>query len=246
MGPREFHDQLSSTQDRAIELARTGAPEGTRVVARQQTHGRGRLDHSWTSPPGGLYVSILLRAPPEHVTWLPLALGARLAQEFTDQYSAPFSVKWPNDLLVARPSVPARKVAGVLVDRVVDPPGTPVEVAGIGVNVTTRHDQFPNELRDRASSLAEIVGAPPTLDAVETVVVRSAMRAAIGLQGTGGAEATRKLCRRWLFGVGRRAVVDGQDSGTIVGLGEEGELLLDGGGERVAIRAGDVRVEGVA
>lgn len=246
MGPREFHPEISSTQDRAVELGRSGAPEGTRVVALRQTRGRGRLNHVWASPEGGLYVSIVLKVSPEHVTWLPLALGARLAEEFHEQYRAPFSVKWPNDLLVATPSAPARKVAGILVDRVEGPPEVAVEVAGIGVNVTNGPAELPAGVRDRAVSLAELVRPPPTVDAVEAVVVRSAMQAANGLHGPGEAEATRALCRRSLFGVGRRATVDGRDAGTIVGLGDEGELLLDRGSERVAIRAGDVRVEGAA
>jgi BirA family transcriptional regulator, biotin operon repressor / biotin---[acetyl-CoA-carboxylase] ligase len=246
MGPREFHAEIPSTQDRAIELARGGAPEGTRVVALEQTRGRGRLDHRWSSPTGGLYVSIVLRTPAEHLTWLPLALGARLAHEFRERYSVPFSVKWPNDVLWGVPGGPARKVAGILVDRIADGSCPPVEVAGIGVNVTTAPQRLPDEVRGRAASLAEAVQPAPTLEEVETVVVRSALGASTGLQGREGVEATRKLCRERLFGVGRRAAVDGRDSGTIVGLGPDGELLLEQDSERVAIRAGDVRVEGAA
>lgn len=52
MGPREFYEVVDSTQDRAIELARSGAAEGTLVVARTQRLGRGRLDHGWWSPAG--------------------------------------------------------------------------------------------------------------------------------------------------------------------------------------------------
>jgi BirA family transcriptional regulator, biotin operon repressor / biotin---[acetyl-CoA-carboxylase] ligase len=246
VGPREFHAEIPSTQDRAIELARGGAPEGTRIVALRQTRGRGRLDHAWASPAGGLYLSIVLRVPPEHVTLLPLALGVRLARELGEQYARPFQVKWPNDVLVALGSERPLKVAGILVDRVESPGIGAVEVAGIGVNVTTERASFPAELRETATSLAEVTSEGPTLDAVEETVVRSAMKAAIGLRGPGGVEATRALCRRWLYGVGRRVTVDGRDAGTIVGLGDEGELLLAQGEERVAIRAGDVRVEGVA
>jgi len=246
MGPREFHPEIPSTQDRAIELARSGAAEGTRVVAHRQTHGRGRLDHSWISPPGGLYLSIVLRAPAEHATLLPIALGARLAHELTDQLSRSFVVKWPNDVLVASPPFAGHKVAGILVDRVDLPDGDPVEVAGIGVNVSTERSAFPPELQEIAISLAEVAPIPPSLDAVEAAVVRSAMKAAIGLRGPGGVEATRRLCRQWLSGVGRRVTVDGRPDGTIVGLDDDGALLLDRGSERVAIRAGDVRVEEVA
>jgi BirA family transcriptional regulator, biotin operon repressor / biotin---[acetyl-CoA-carboxylase] ligase len=216
-------------------------------VALEQTRGRGRLDHPWSSPPGGVYLSILLAPPPEHEALLPLALGARLAHELEDRYAQPFRVKGPNDVLVAGDPAGARKVAGILVDRVIAPGGGAVAVAGIGVNVTTTADAFPTEVRARATSLSRVASRSPSLDEVEELVVRSAMRAAIGLRGPGGPEATRALCRRWLWGVGRRATVDGALRGTIVGIGDEGELLLEPAeGERVAIRAGDVRMEGTA
>ena len=246
MGPREFHAEITSTQDRAVELARGGAPEGSRVVALRQSRGHGRLDHAWSSPAGGLYISIVLRAPVEHVTLLPLALGARLAHEFTDQVLRPLLGQMAERPAPVVPPAPARKVAGILVDRVDGPDHVAVEVAGIGVNVTTDLSELPPEVRERATSLAEVVRPAPTLDTVEAIVVRSAMRAAIGLQGLGGVEATQRLCRRWLFGAGHAASVDGRATGTIVGLGDDGELILEQGSERVAIRAGDVRVEGVA
>ncbi|MGI0071414.1 MAG: biotin--[acetyl-CoA-carboxylase] ligase [Thermoplasmata archaeon] len=246
MGPREFYPEIASTQDRAIELARSGAPEGTRVIAAAQSRGRGRLDHVWVSPPGGVYLSIVLRAPSEHATLLPLALGARLAHELSARYAAPFRVKWPNDVLLAPGAEPARKIGGILVDRVEDAGTDAIVVAGMGVNVSSDPAAFPPSVRVRRVSLAEIAPEPPTLEAIEALVVRSAMRAAIGLRGPGGVEATRALCRRWLWGVGRRATIDEEEAGTITGIGDEGELLLEREGAPVVIRAGEVRVEGTA
>jgi len=243
MGPREYHAEIASTQDRAVERARNGAPEGSRVVAGQQSRGRGRLGRTWASPPGGLYLSLVLRAPAAHITLLPLALGARIARAFHLEYSVPFAVKWPNDVLVVPAAYRPRKVAGILVERVASPAGGTVEVAGIGVNVAADRRSLPPELHDRAGSLGEVVHPPPSLEDVEALVVEGALRAAVDLRSRGGIEATRRLCRHWLYGVGRRATVDGRDAGTIVGLGEEGELLLDHGTEQVAIHAGDVHVD---
>jgi BirA family transcriptional regulator, biotin operon repressor / biotin---[acetyl-CoA-carboxylase] ligase len=246
VGPREFYEEIASTQDRAIELARAGAPDGTRVVARRQHRGRGRLDHAWSSPDGGLYLSIVLRAPSERVTWLPLVLGAELARSLSRRWPLRLRVKWPNDLLVTEDSSPARKLGGVLVDRIEGPDRAPVEVAGIGINVGTDLRSLPADLGDRATSLAEFVRPPPTLDAVEAIAVRAAESAVRGLRGRRAVDAPRRLCAEWLYGIGRRATVDGVTTGTIAGLGDSGELLLDQGPHRLVIRAGDVRVEGVA
>jgi len=242
VGPREFYDEIPSTQDRARELALSGAPEGTRVVARVQTKGRGRLDHAWASPPGGLYLSIVLRAPPEHVGWLPLALGARIADGLAGVSASDFRVKWPNDVLAGSEGAGFRKVAGILVDRLDTRWGT-AEVAGIGVNVSTPVTAFPSDFRDAATSLAVVDPPGPSSARVEEIVVRSALDAAAGLVGRENFATTRALCRRWLWGVGRRVTVDGVPAGTMVGVDEEGALLVRGATETTAIRAGEVRVE---
>jgi len=246
MGPREFHEEIGSTQDRCIELVRQGATEGTRVVARRQAGGRGRLDHAWSSPSGGLYLSIALRTSSEHVSWLPLLLGARLAEGLSDRFALPLRVKWPNDLLLISPTGPARKVGGVLVDRVEGPGRLPVEVAGFGLNVATALETLPPQVRERAASLTEFLRPPPSLDEVESIVVERSTLASAELRGSKEIGEIRAQCLRWLFGIGRRATVDGTTTGTIAGLGDSGELLLDQGPHRLVIRAGDVRVEGVA
>ena len=118
MGPRELYDSLPSTQDRALALARDGAPEGTRVVARRQSRGRGRLERAWESPEGGLYRSIVLSRPRDHFGLLPLTVGAVLASALRKEYSVPVVLKWPNDLLVLEPGRHPRKLSGILTDDV--------------------------------------------------------------------------------------------------------------------------------
>lgn len=243
MGAREAYDELPSTQDRAIELARAGAEEGTRVVARRQTEGRGRLDHPWVSPRGGLYLSIVLAAPDSSSLLLPLALGARLLASFRSRYGVPVAIKWPNDLLVLAAGRPPRKLGGILVDRVASPTLGMAAVAGIGLNVTLARAAVPPELVGYVASLGEFVGPVPELPALEAEVSAIALDAARSLRTPDGPASAVRLCREMLYGVGRWATVDGRLRGRIVGLGDDGELWLDAGTGRVAIRAGDLRVE---
>jgi len=244
VGPREHYAEIASTQDRAVALAREGATPGTRVVAARQTHGRGRSDHVWESPEGGLYLSVVLPTPSEHLSLLPLALGARLAVALDQRFHVPIRVKWPNDLLVVGPvGGPGRKLGGILVDRVRSPRFGTVAVAGVGLNVGARAERFPASLRGRWAALAEFVPESIGLDEVEEIVVAGALEAAAALNDLGGTEETRTLCRSLLYGVGRRASVDGQELGTVSALGDEGELWLDAGTHRVAIRTGDLRLE---
>jgi biotin-[acetyl-CoA-carboxylase] ligase BirA-like protein len=244
VGLREHYAEIASTQDRAVALAKEGADAGTRVVADRQTQGRGRLDHGWESPEGGLYVSVVLPAPSVHLSLLPLALGARLAEALGGRYAVPIRVKWPNDLVVGgEAGASGRKLAGILVDHVPSPRFGTAAVAGIGVNVEAAPRDFPTALRDRVTSLSELAPPPVSLNEVEEIVVSRALVAAARLRDADGAEETRALCRRLLYGVGRRATVDGRALGTVATLGDEGELWLDAGTHRVAIRAGDLRLE---
>ncbi len=246
MGLREFHDEIASTQDRALELARAGAEDGTRVVAARQTRGRGRLDHRWASPPGGLYLSVVLASPADPSTLLPLGVGARLADDLGRTYGRRLAVKWPNDVLATDDGPTPRKLAGVLVDRVPSPRYGFAAVVGVGVNVATAPDGCPPAPGDAPAARAPRSAPPPPLRDVEALVGAAVGGTARSLGEADGAARVRALTRAYLYGVGLRAVLDGRPAGTIAALGDEGELLVDREGDRVAIRAGDLRVEGSA
>lgn len=243
MGPREFHEILPSTQDRAIELARAGASAGTRVVARRQSRGRGRLERRWESPEGGLYCSVVVPRPEQHAGLLPLTVGARLAVGLRTRYGLPMAVKWPNDVLVADAHRPARKLSGILLDDVPSPTLGRAAVVGVGVNVRLPTGSVPTALADQVAALEEFVRPPPALEDVEATVVGAVHGAVEWLSRARGVSEARALCRQLLFGVGRRVTVDGQPAGTLAELGDEGELWLATDTNRVAIWAGDVRVE---
>lgn len=242
-GTREWYAEVDSTQDRALQLAREGAEEGTRVVARRQGRGRGRLEHRWESPEGGLYLSVVLAAPDEHASLLPLALGAYVAEALGRRYRIPLSLKWPNDIVVVNGRAPSRKLSGILVDRVRSPKLGAAAVAGIGVNVTTHRAELSAAVRERVAVLSELSRVPCDLEEVERIVVEAALTAASSVRTATGLKEVRRLCRQRLWGVGRRAEVDGRPVGTIVALGDEGELWVEDQGKRMAIRAGDLRVD---
>lgn len=150
---------VASTNDRALQWARLGAPHGAMVTADAQTAGRGRLGRAWTSPPGeDLYVSLVLRpGHSEGLGALGLAVGAGL-REALAPWVPQARLKWPNDILVG-----GRKLAGILCEaRWVG--GTPEVVVGFGVNVGRR--AFPPELAGQATSLARELDDPPPRAAV--------------------------------------------------------------------------------
>jgi BirA family transcriptional regulator, biotin operon repressor / biotin---[acetyl-CoA-carboxylase] ligase len=112
----QFFESLPSTNDLLLALAEKGAPEGTIVIAREQTQGRGQFHRPWVSPLGkGLWMSLLLRLPIENEMIQALSqLGpVSLCDTFLYLGIPPssFKIKAPNDLLLHQ-----KKVAGILVE----------------------------------------------------------------------------------------------------------------------------------
>ena len=130
-GLLEVFDEVGSTNDVARERACSGAPHGYCVRARVQTAGRGQRGHGWTSPSGGLYLSIVLRpqVEAELLPGLPAACGVGAARAVRSLGAAQVKLKWPNDLVAG-----TSKLAGVLVEGGWHS-GEPYAVCGIGINV---------------------------------------------------------------------------------------------------------------
>jgi BirA family transcriptional regulator, biotin operon repressor / biotin---[acetyl-CoA-carboxylase] ligase len=243
MGPREYHAEIGSTQERALELARQGALPGTRVRAGRQSAGRGRDGHVWESPPGGLWISIVAEAPAGPAPVLPLALGAALRQALADRYRIALALKWPNDLLAVDAGGRGRKLGGLLVDRVETPRPDGAVVVGVGINVAVPDAAVSSALIESFTSLDRLTAPAPTIDDVEETTVAAVLAAAERIRGPTGASDALRAVGPVLYGVGRRAWVDGVARGRIEGVGPDGELRLREGSDLVSIRTGDLRVE---
>ena len=245
-------ESIDSTNRYLLDEARTGAPEGVVAVADHQTAGRGRLGRSWEAPPGAnLLLSVLLRPgidPGErHLATTAVALAALDAiRGLGVPGLSEVSVKWPNDLV----DPTGRKLAGVLAESDLTPPGTgegrpdPV-VVGIGINVNwpAADADLPPELRGLAVSLRQLVGGP-----VDREALLAAVLAALGPRVTGlGSPAGRLGLSGDLLAacstVGTRVRVDlpdGSFEGTATGISPEGHLVVTTGEATRTVVAGDV------
>jgi BirA family transcriptional regulator, biotin operon repressor / biotin---[acetyl-CoA-carboxylase] ligase len=238
---RELYEELPSTQARALELARGGAEEGSVVVARRQSGGRGRGDRRWESPAGGLYLSVVLRpatAPP----LLPLAIGSELAGALVETFGVRLRFKWPNDLLSVDGAGKARKLAGILVDLVRSADRGTAAVAGIGVNAQRLDSGVSPEVRATSVALEELTREPVELDRLEGVVARSVIGARRALSEAAGDREVLARVRGLLYGVGEAVTVDGAPVGVLVGVRDDGSLEVAGPAGTEALLAGDVRV----
>lgn len=147
----EHYSQVASTNDIAIARGKTGAAEGTLIIAEHQTAGRGRYGRKWNAPLGKcLLVSVVLRHRllRDQIA-LPNLVGAiAIAQTIRTTHLLDARIKVPNDVRIKK-----KKVAGVLTELAYDEEHRPFFVLGFGVNVNNVLEDFPPELREIATSV---------------------------------------------------------------------------------------------
>lgn len=146
-----YKAEMDSTNNKAKELAREGAKEGTLVIADCQTGGKGRLGRSWESPAGtGIWMSLILRPKilPQYASQLTLIAGLGMCEAIQEVTGLEAKIKWPNDIVVN-----GRKVCGILTEMHAEMEGINYIVVGIGANVNMQI--FPDDLPHATSLLLE-------------------------------------------------------------------------------------------
>lgn len=231
-------DEAGSSNDEAKMRAEAGAPDGAVVWARQQRAGRGRRGRTWVSPPGNLYLSVILRPCCEARSVAQLSFVAALAVHDLVEGLLPARAqcKWPNDILVD-----GGKVAGILLESALGPEGR-VEwvVLGVGVNIANH----PGLAGAIASTSLAAAGAPLLApeDALPPLLAAlSRRREAWEAQGF---TAVRDAWLARAYGLGGPVTVANGDRklvGTFEGLDSEGALVLaQADAPPISIAAGDV------
>ena len=145
-------ESLDSTNNYLKKLASEGAAEGTVVIADAQTAGRGRMGRSFASAPGcGIYMSLLLRPNDcgvDCASSLTAVAAVAVCRAIEKVCGRAPGIKWINDLYLR-----GKKICGILCESSVKDGKVDYAVLGIGLNVTTKTEDFPEELRETAGSL---------------------------------------------------------------------------------------------
>lgn len=136
-----------STSEKAKELFEQGVLPWTAVVAKEQTAGHGRKGDSWFSPKGGLYASVILpKSNIDDLQTITILAAFVVAQILKDDYGLEPLIKLPNDILLN-----GKKIGGILTENIII--GAKPVVSVIGIGLDTNIDEFPDDLKDMATSL---------------------------------------------------------------------------------------------
>ena len=223
---------LDSALDTVHELGSQGAPAASVVIAEEQTAGRGRDGRTWHSPPGGVWLGLLLRPSRAELGVLSVRVGLAVADAVDALLGRPETrLKWPNDVLLGE-----RKLAGILCEGRWH--GDALQWLGLGVGINVCN-AIPREVARRAVALVEWLPAIRRHDVLDRLVPALA-RLASGAPG--GAlsehECAAFAARDWLRGRQLRAPAVGRAQG----LRPDGALLVDLGAGTIALREGHVEL----
>ena len=243
-GEIAYEPQMKSTNIRAREMARAGAPHGSLAVCDHQTAGRGRMTRKWETPAGeALTQTLLIRPslPPEQAqlcTFAAALAAAKAIEEVCPELRP--GIKWPNDVVIG-----SRKCTGILCEMVMDGSRCAV-AAGVGINVN--QSAFGGELADKATSLFLETGRKTDRRQLLCAYLRHMERAMDALEESGFEGIAQEYISRSVT-LGRCVRVIGTAetfTGTAKAVDAIGALIVaDENGEQRRVLSGDVSVRGL-
>lgn len=243
--PVKYFDEITSTNQYAKRIGEEGAPEGTLVVADEQTQGKGRSGRVWSTPHGtAIAMTLLIRPklPPASISMVTLVMGLAVARACRELYHLPVGIKWPNDVVIH-----GKKLCGILTELSAEMMSVNYVVIGAGINVNVK--EFPEEIQKTATSIALELGhetgrAELIASCMEYFEVYYEKFIQAGDLSPLMEEYNELLLNR---DQKVRVLEPGREyTGTALGINQNGELLVvREDGSRTAVYAGEVSVRGV-
>lgn len=233
-------DSITSTNTALKQMAADGADEGTVLIAKSQSGGKGRLGRSFLSKEGGLYLSLLLRPQKSAEASLLITTAAAVAvsRAIEKVCQKNCQIKWVNDIFLN-----GKKVGGILCEGVINPKTALLQYAvlGIGVNIVEPKDSFGDELKNIATALYSDDEKIEILPILAAEIVNEFMFFYKNLQNR---EYMSEYKERSML-IGKTVTYIKEDilyTAKVLGIDESARLLLDQNGEKVVLGAGEVSV----
>jgi len=243
LGKRVYYfDSIDSTQNFAMEIASNDKENGTVIISKKQTMGRGRMKRKWKSPTGGIWMSIIIhpKFDVSYTTLVPIATSLALCMAIEKILKIKPELKWPNDV-----TLKGKKVAGVLVDASIVSNEIEYMIIGVGIN-----------FKIKPIELANVIKKTPNFYGVTTLVKKDEnslpllhqflyelenVFQMIDLKHTG------KIVNQWTkrsSTIGRNVSIvtgNGSINGKAVKIDNDGALIISKGKKVEKILAGDIR-----
>ena len=222
-----YEESVDSTQKIALQLSLDGVPEGTVVIAEEQTSGRGRMARTWFSPKyTGVWMSVVLRPNllPQKAPQLTLVTAVAVVQAIEEIASLKPQIKWPNDILIN-----GKKITGILTELQAESDRINSVIIGIGMNVNQELEGYPEELRTIATSLRIETGK--VINRAELIkLVLAKLEYLYDLYLTEGFYPIKQLWESYAVSIGKMItarMLQGDLYGKALGITDDGALMME-------------------
>ena len=242
LGKRVYYfDSTDSTQNFAMEIASNDKENGTVIISKKQTMGRGRMKRKWKSPTGGIWMSIIIhpKFDVSYTTLVPIATSLALCMAIEKILKIKPELKWPNDV-----TLKGKKVAGVLVDTSIISNEIENVVLGIGINFKIK----PHELASTIKKTPNFYGVTTLVKKNEKALplVQQFLYELENVFQLINSRRIKKIKSEWTkrsSTIGRNVSIitsEGNVSGKAVKIDSDGALIISNGKKAERILVGDI------
>jgi BirA family biotin operon repressor/biotin-[acetyl-CoA-carboxylase] ligase len=238
-----YFDTINSTQNFAAEIASKPQENGTLVIAQRQTQGRGRLSRKWTSPNGGIWMSLILHPEFEVSvsTFFPIISSLALVVSIEKVLKIKPKIKWPNDLTINN-----KKVAGILIDASIESGNIGYLILGVGINFKINVKEIEKNIKNTGNfyGVATLVNKKNKANPVKLV-----QRFLLDLErlytlfSEGNSEYIANQWTSRSSTIGKTIIVTSQHGpieGKAIKIDKEGALVISSKGRNQRVLVGDV------
>lgn len=237
-------EKLESTNDKAKEIARD-EKEGTVIIAKEQTKGRGRLGRTWHSPRGkSILMSIILKPNMEPKDMQKIVLiGAAAVNMALKDIGIESQIKWPNDIIVQ-----GKKVCGILTEMSSNFNGLNYVIIGIGININQDIEDIPKELKEKSTSLKLIKNKEIHKEELLQILLNRFKELYMPFKNHGDIKGVIDICGKNSAIIGKNILViqgDNIRKGKALDINMEGELLVEFSEGIERVYSGEVSIRGL-
>ena len=238
-----YFDTIDSTQNFALRLASKPYENGSIVISRRQTHGRGRQERRWVSPLGGIWLSILLKPKFElsQASLFPMLTSLALATSIEKTLKLKPKLKWPNDVMLGN-----KKVAGVLVDASIESNQIDYLIIGIGINFRVKPVAISKSIKTKKNFYGAASLVNTKSDADPIVLLQAFLSELETLYNKAIANNLHGIKKEWekrSATIGKNVKIStpaGDVIGKAIGMDEDGALLVSSKGKTQRLLVGDI------
>ena len=239
-----YKEEMDSTNVQAKILAQEGADDGTVVLTRSQTAGKGRLGRNWISPRGNIYMSIILRPDihTEYASSVTLIVALALVKAIQQMTSLDAMIKWPNDIVINR-----KKTCGILTESSVKQGKIDYIIVGVGINLNQRI--FDESIKEMATSLYVESGKKYDEAQLIATFLKYLEQFYESFLETEDLSLVKDIYNERLINMGKEVrIIDKEKEQILIarGIDEQGRLMVENQfGNIEVIAAGEVSVRGL-